>query len=145
MNGNQRIAESPARRHAESDNMVQSFRVNFPQAALDDLSRRLLAPRWPDKETAPDRSQGAQLAEIQELARCWGSGYDWRKAEAKLNALLAITVFSDEAFRAQETWARRAFRNLIYFREVDVGGHFAAWKEPGLFAAELRAAFRSLR
>ena len=58
---------------------------------------------------------------------------------------VAITVFSDEVFRAQETWARRAFRNLIYFREVDRGGHFAAWEEPGLFAAELRAAFRSLR
>ena len=58
---------------------------------------------------------------------------------------VAITVFADEVFRAQETWARRAFRNLIYFNEVDRGGHFAAWEEPEIFAAELRAAFRSLR
>ncbi len=58
---------------------------------------------------------------------------------------VAITVFPDEVYRAPETWARRAFRNLIYFHEADRGGHFAAWEYPELFAAELRAAFRSLR
>ncbi len=58
---------------------------------------------------------------------------------------VAITVFPDEVYRAPETWARRAYRNLIYFHEVDKGGHFAAWEEPELFAAELRAAFKSLR
>ena len=52
---------------------------------------------------------------------------------------------SREIYRAPETWARRAYRNLIYFHEVDKGGHFAAWEQPELFAAELRAAFRSLR
>ena len=45
----------------------------------------------------------------------------------------------------QHTWARRAYRNLIYFNEADKGGHFAAWEQPKLFSAELRAAFRSLR
>jgi len=55
--------------------------------ALADLRRRIQATRWPDKETVADRSLGAQLAELQELVRYWGSGYDWRKAEAKLNAL----------------------------------------------------------
>jgi pimeloyl-ACP methyl ester carboxylesterase len=58
---------------------------------------------------------------------------------------VAITVFPDEVYRTPPTWARRAFRNLIYFHEVDRGGHFAAWEEPELFSAELRAAFRSLR
>jgi pimeloyl-ACP methyl ester carboxylesterase len=58
---------------------------------------------------------------------------------------VAITVFPDEVYRAPETWARRAYRNLIYFHEVDKGGHFAAWEQPELFSAELRAAFRSLR
>ena len=58
---------------------------------------------------------------------------------------VAITVFPGEVYRAPETWARRAYRNLIYFNEVDRGGHFAAWEEPQLFAQELRAAFRSLR
>ena len=58
---------------------------------------------------------------------------------------VAITVFPEEVYRAPETWARRAYRNLIYFNEVDRGGHFAAWEQPELFSAELRAAFRSLR
>jgi pimeloyl-ACP methyl ester carboxylesterase len=58
---------------------------------------------------------------------------------------VAITVFPDDVYRAPETWARRAYRNLAYFHEVDKGGHFAAWEQPELFSAELRAAFRSLR
>src|ERR1700676_2791348 len=58
---------------------------------------------------------------------------------------VAITVFPDDVYRAPETWARRAYRNLVYFHEVDKGGHFAAWEQPELFSAELRAAFRSLR
>jgi pimeloyl-ACP methyl ester carboxylesterase len=58
---------------------------------------------------------------------------------------VAITVFPDDVYRAPESWARRAYRNLIYFHEVDKGGHFAAWEQPELFSAELRAAFKSLR
>jgi pimeloyl-ACP methyl ester carboxylesterase len=58
---------------------------------------------------------------------------------------VAITVFPDEIYRAPETWARRAFRNLTYFHKADKGGHFAAWEHPDVFAAELRAAFHSLR
>jgi pimeloyl-ACP methyl ester carboxylesterase len=64
---------------------------------------------------------------------------------AEISVPTAITVFPDEIYRAPETWARRAYRNLIYFHEVDKGGHFAAWEQPQLFAEELRAAFRSLR
>jgi pimeloyl-ACP methyl ester carboxylesterase len=64
---------------------------------------------------------------------------------AEISLPVAITVFPGEAYRVPETWARRAYRNLIYFREVDKGGHFAAWEEPELFSAELRAAFRPLR
>ena len=64
---------------------------------------------------------------------------------AEISLPVAITVFPEEVYRAPETWARRAYRNLIYFHEVDKGGHFAAWEQPELFAAELRAAFRSLR
>jgi pimeloyl-ACP methyl ester carboxylesterase len=58
---------------------------------------------------------------------------------------VAITVFPGESYRAPQTWARRAYRNLVYFNEVDRGGHFAAWEQPELFSAELRAAFSSLR
>jgi len=58
---------------------------------------------------------------------------------------VAITVFPGELYQAPETWARRAYRNLTYFHEVERGGHFAAWEEPALLAAELRRAFKSLR
>jgi pimeloyl-ACP methyl ester carboxylesterase len=57
----------------------------------------------------------------------------------------AVTVFPGEIYRAPRSWAERAYHNLIYFNEVDKGGHFAAWERPDLFAAEMRAAFRSLR
>ena len=64
---------------------------------------------------------------------------------AEISVPVAVTVFPEEVYRAPETWARRAFRNLIYFHEADRGGHFAAWEHPELFAAELQAAFKSLR
>jgi pimeloyl-ACP methyl ester carboxylesterase len=66
---------------------IRPFRVDVPDELLVDLRRRLAATRWPDRETAPDESQGVQFATMQELARYWGTGYDWRKCEAKLNAL----------------------------------------------------------
>ncbi|HZC82927.1 MAG TPA: epoxide hydrolase, partial [Rubrobacter sp.] len=65
---------------------VRPFRVDVPEEDLEDLRRRIAATRWPDRETVPDRSQGAQLAELQELVRYWGTDYDWRKGEAQLNA-----------------------------------------------------------
>ena len=71
---------------ATDKNAIRPFHVNVPEADLADLRRRLAATRWPDKETVADRSQGAQLAKLQELVRYWGTDYDWRKAEAKLNA-----------------------------------------------------------
>lgn len=58
---------------------------------------------------------------------------------------VAVTVFQGEIYQAPKTWTERAYPNLIYFNEVDKGGHFAAWEQPELFAKELRAAFRSLR
>jgi pimeloyl-ACP methyl ester carboxylesterase len=66
---------------------IRPFRVRIPDADVADLRRRLAATRWPDKETVSDASQGAQLARLQELVMYWGNAYDWRKAEAKLNAL----------------------------------------------------------
>jgi pimeloyl-ACP methyl ester carboxylesterase len=64
---------------------------------------------------------------------------------AEISLPVAITVFPDEVYRSPETWARRAYPNLVYFHEAEKGGHFAAWEEPEIFAAELRAAFKSLR
>ncbi|HXZ95553.1 MAG TPA: epoxide hydrolase N-terminal domain-containing protein, partial [Burkholderiales bacterium] len=65
---------------------IRPFHVKIPEEQLVDLHRRLAATRWPDRETVKDPSQGAQLARMQELVRYWGTDYNWRKAEAKLNA-----------------------------------------------------------
>jgi pimeloyl-ACP methyl ester carboxylesterase len=66
---------------------IRPFHVNVPEAELTELRRRINATRWPERETVTDASQGVQLATIQELARYWATEYDWRKCEAKLNAL----------------------------------------------------------
>jgi pimeloyl-ACP methyl ester carboxylesterase len=71
----------------QSNETIRPFHVHIPDADLKDLRKRLLATRWPDKETVADQSQGAQLRNLQDLVRYWGTKYDWRKAEAKLNAL----------------------------------------------------------
>jgi hypothetical protein len=71
---------------AESD-AIRPFRINIPDDRLADLRKRVLATRWPDRETVADPSQGVQLTTIQRLAQYWGAGYDWRKVEARLNAL----------------------------------------------------------
>ena len=64
---------------------------------------------------------------------------------AEISLPVAITVFPGEIYRAPRSWAERAYSNLIYFHEVDNGGHFAAWEQPEIFSTEIRAAFRSLR
>jgi pimeloyl-ACP methyl ester carboxylesterase len=64
---------------------------------------------------------------------------------AEISVPVGITVFPDDVYRPPQTWARRAYPTLTYFHEVDKGGHFAAWEQPDLFSAEIRAAFRSLR
>ncbi|HEX8292736.1 MAG TPA: epoxide hydrolase, partial [Pyrinomonadaceae bacterium] len=76
------LAQRPA-----AANAIRPFRVHFPQEALEDLRRRINATRWPERETVADSSQGVPLATIRELARYWATDYDWRKAEARLNAL----------------------------------------------------------
>jgi pimeloyl-ACP methyl ester carboxylesterase len=72
---------------AADKNAIRPFRVNFPEAELTDLRKRINATKWPEKETVTDASQGVQLATIQKLARYWGTEYDWRPCEARLNAL----------------------------------------------------------
>ncbi|SAL33577.1 epoxide hydrolase [Caballeronia udeis] len=66
---------------------IRPLRVHVPESQLIDLRRRIKATRWPERETVTDDSQGVPLAMIQELARHWATDYDWRKCEAKLNAL----------------------------------------------------------
>jgi len=66
---------------------IRPFHFNAPQAALDDLRRRIKATQWPERETVSDATQGVQLATMQKLARYWATEYDWRKVEARLSAL----------------------------------------------------------
>ncbi len=90
------VSSVPAKDRAPAtDSSIRPFRVHIPEAALMDLKRRINATRWPDKETVPDQSQGAQLARLQPLVQYWGNGYDWRKAEARLNALPQFTTNID--------------------------------------------------
>ena len=89
------VAQAGGARRASDDRSIRPFTVQVPQAALDDLRRRIHATRWPDKETVDDRSQGTQLSKLQELVRYWGTDYDWRKVEARLNALPQFTTTID--------------------------------------------------
>jgi len=72
---------------AADRNAIRPFRVNFPEADITELRRRINATRWPERETVTDDSQGVQLATMQALARYWGKDYDWRKVESRLNAV----------------------------------------------------------
>src|ERR1700691_1847304 len=71
---------------AADDESIRPFHFSFPEADLVDLRRRIAATRWPERETVADDSQGVQLATMKALARYWGTEYDWRKVEAKLNS-----------------------------------------------------------
>ena len=79
----------------EAQTEIRPFQVEFPDEALEDLRRRIGATRWPSRELVTDRSQGVQLAALQALARYWEADYDWRRAEAKLNALPQLTTEID--------------------------------------------------
>ena len=74
---------------------IHAFRVDMPGESIADLRQRIAATRWPSRELVADRSQGVQLATIQELARYWPTDYDWRACEARLNALPQFTTEID--------------------------------------------------
>ena len=88
------LTEVDATQRSASDT-IRPFRVHFSNEALADLKRRIVATRWPDRETVDDTSQGVPLAPLQDLARYWATDYDWRKCEAKLNALPQFTTEID--------------------------------------------------
>ena len=74
-------------KQATDKNAIRPFRVNVPDADLTELRRRINSTKWPERELVADATQGVQLATVQALARYWGTEYDWRKVEARLNAL----------------------------------------------------------
>jgi len=80
---------------AMTDLAIRPFEVHMSEENLVDLRRRIAATRWPPRDLVADRSQGVQLATIQELARYWVTEYDWRACEARLNALPQFTTEID--------------------------------------------------
>jgi pimeloyl-ACP methyl ester carboxylesterase len=80
---------------AADDTAIRPFKIHVTEAALVDLRQRVLATRWPDKETVSDESQGIRLAEMQALVCYWGNGYDWRKGETTRNALPELVTTID--------------------------------------------------
>jgi len=106
-----------AQRTGSDEIAVRPFQVNFPEAELAELRRRINAARWPERETVADDSQGVPLG----------------------------MIFPGENYQAPRSWTERAYHDLIYYNEPDEGGHFAAWEQPQLFSAEVRAGFRPLR
>ena len=80
---------------AETARVIRPFQLDIPENELADLRRRIAATRWPSMELVGDRSQGVQLATLQALARYWTSEYDWRRCEARLNALPQFTTEID--------------------------------------------------
>src|ERR1700686_201732 len=83
----QAIGTPQGSQQAADNNAIRPFQVNVPEAELTELRRRISATKWPERETVADQSQGVQLSTIQALARYWATEYDWRKIEAKMNAL----------------------------------------------------------
>jgi hypothetical protein len=118
MQGTLGNAQSGPSVNPASNESIHPFKVHVPKPELVDLRRRILETRWPDKEIVGDQSQGVQLATMQKLAHYWATDYDWRKAEAKLNALPQFTTTIDGVD--------------IYFihvrsKEPDASYHHNAW------------------
>src|SRR5258705_8693223 len=80
---------------ASAESAVRPFRIEVPQGEIDELRRRINATRWPTRELVTDGSQGGQLAAIQNLAPHWTTEYDWRRCDARLNALPQLTTALD--------------------------------------------------
>ena len=137
---------------------------------MDDLRDRLVRTRWPEPEPVGDWSQGVPLRRLRELCRYWADGYDWRvtgtaASSARLywesinevagwftagaGDTIAVptgaAVFPAEVPRPSRRWAERRFTDIVHWAEPDRGGHFAAWEQPELFVADLRATVRALR
>ena len=89
----QAVATQPSTQGVDPD-AIRPFRVGMPENEIVELRRRIAATRWPTRELVDDRSQGVQLATLRELARYWSTEYDWRRCEARLNALPQFTTGS---------------------------------------------------
>jgi hypothetical protein len=119
-------AAPPLRDGVADPTGIHPFRVSVPNKQLAGLRRRVAATRWPSMELVADRSQGVRLATAQALARFWRTRYDWRRFEAKLNAVPQFrTELGWETSRTARAWAE-LMRRLGYPRYVAQGGDVGA-------------------
>ena len=130
---------------AATDGAIRPFRIETPDEAVDDLRRRVAAPRWPEKETVADDSQGVPLATIQDLANHWATHYDWRACESEAERPTQPRDGDRRAGRPFHPRSLRARGCSPTYNRLEKGGHFAAWEQPQLFSEEMRASFKSLR
>ena len=110
-----------------SNGSIRPFQIDIPEEPLQELRRRVAAARWPDRETVSDRTQGAQLAKVQELVHYWATDYDWRKLARRTRLISSCPHCPVSA--SQPGRRRQA----------------GTWEQPELFAGEMRAAFRPVR
>jgi hypothetical protein len=96
----------------DKEKAICPFHINVPESALVDLRQRIAATRWPDRETVSDGSQGVELAKLQQLVRYWGTDYDWRKTEAKLNAVPQYMTNID-GVDIQFAWIRSKYPHAL--------------------------------
>ncbi len=106
-----------------SNDSIRPFRIDIPEESLQELRRRV--------------ASSARLY--------WEDSAHKTKVGGEVSIPAAVSRFPREIIPVPRSWAERAYPNLVYFNELDKGGHFAAWEQPELFAGEMRAAFRSLR
>jgi hypothetical protein len=121
---------SPARRGAGEDRSIRTFTAQFSQATIDDLRQRINATKWPERETVTDSSEGVQLATTQSLARYWATDYDWRRCEAKLNAVpVVIGVHAPEfSFEKNSNNVRSAVKDMRVDYSVAVDNDHLIWR-----------------
>ena len=155
-----------------NQNEIRSFRIDVPQADLEDLRSRLATTRWPARPRIDDWSRGVPVGYLKGLAEYWATDYDWRAQEAALNEIPQFTTEIDGQtihffhVRSPEPgalplilthgWpsspADTTIRSLMdplgtieHWSEYDQGGHFAAMEVPDLLTSDIRAFCRSLR
>ncbi len=126
---------------------IREFQINIPQQELDDLQRRLDQTRFPEAETPDDWSQGLPLEYAMQLRDYWES-FNLTfggKGGSTVQLPAGCSIFPKEIVPTPRSWAERRYKNIVYWKELNKGGHFAAFEQPELFVGELRDCFRLMR
>jgi pimeloyl-ACP methyl ester carboxylesterase len=124
---------------------IRPFRIDIPQADLDDLRARLRRTRFPHESPGRAWSRGVPTGYLRELVEYWAESYDWRWAmPEEATTPTGVAVFPAEVAPSVRTLAERT-NAIVHWSEFDRGGHFAAMEEPDLLVQDVRTFFRGLR